>query len=114
MVLGNIGKLQQVLMNLFSNAKDAMESSDTKMITVTTHEEADTVVIEVADTGCGIGPAHIDRVFTRAYTTKPVGKGSGMGLDLVRKIVTEMGGSISVESEVGRGTTFRIVFPLVE
>lgn len=114
MVLGNIGKLQQVLMNLFSNAKDAMESSDTKMITVTTHEEADTVVIEVADTGCGIGPAHIDRVFTRAYTTKPVGKGSGMGLDLVRKIVREMGGSISVESEVGRGTTFRIVFPLVE
>ena len=114
MVLGNIGKLQQVLMNLFSNAKDAMESSDTKMITVTTHEEADTVVIEVTDTGCGIGPAHIDRVFTRAYTTKPVGKGSGMGLDLVRKIVREMGGSISVESEVGRGTTFRIVFPLVE
>ena len=114
MVLGNIGKLQQVLMNLFSNAKDAMESSDTKMITVTTHEEADTVVIEVTDTGCGIGPAHIDRVFTRAYTTKPVGKGSGMGLNLVRKIITEIGGSISVESELGRGTTFRIVFPLVE
>jgi signal transduction histidine kinase len=114
MVLGNIGKLQQVLMNLFSNAKDAMESSDTKVIIVETHEEAKTVVIEVADTGCGIGPANIDRVFTRAYTTKPVGKGSGMGLDLVRKIVKEMGGSIGVESEVGRGTTFRIVFPLHE
>jgi signal transduction histidine kinase len=111
MILGNIGKLQQVLMNLFSNAKDAMESSTMKVISVNTHEEADKAVIEVTDTGCGIDPEHIEYVFSRSYTTKPVGKGSGMGLDLVRKIVEEMDGSIGVESEVSKGTTFRIVFP---
>ncbi len=112
MIMGNIGKLQQVLMNLFSNAKDAMESSDKKVITVATREDNGQVFVEVADTGCGIDAGHLDRVFSRAYTTKPVGKGSGMGLDLVRKIVREMEGSIGVESEVSKGTTFRIVFPL--
>jgi len=112
MIMGNIGKLQQVLMNLFSNAKDAMESSDEKVITVETREEDSLAVVEVTDTGCGIDAEHLDRVFSRAYTTKPVGKGSGMGLDLVRKIVREMEGSIGVESEVSKGTTFRIVFPL--
>jgi two-component system NtrC family sensor kinase len=69
------------------------------------------VLIEVADTGCGIDPEHIKHVFSRSYTTRPVGKGSGMGLDLVRKIVEEMGGSIGVESEASKGTTFKIVFP---
>jgi signal transduction histidine kinase len=112
MILGNIGKLQQVLMNLFSNAKDAMESSDEKVITVVTREEDGKVIVEVTDTGCGIDAEHIGRVFSRAYTTKPVGKGSGMGLDLVRKIVRDMEGSIGVESVVSRGTTFRIAFPL--
>lgn len=111
MILGNIGKLQQVLMNLFSNAKDAMETSDEKVITVETREENRQVVIEVADTGCGIEPDDLPRVFSRAYTTKPVGKGSGMGLDLVRMIVREMNGAIGVESEVAKGTTFKIVFP---
>jgi len=114
MIMGNVGTLQQVLMNLFSNAKDAMETSEEKVITVKTLEDNGSVQIEVADTGCGIHPAHIDRVFSRAYTTKPVGKGSGMGLDLVRRIVREMGGSIDVESEVSRGTTFRMVFPTCE
>jgi signal transduction histidine kinase len=111
LILGNIGKLQQVLMNLFSNAKDAMETSKTKIISVETREQNGTVVIEVSDTGCGIAPDHIERVFSRAYTTKPVGKGSGMGLDLVRKLVQGMDGSIDVESEPGSGTTFRIEFP---
>lgn len=111
MILGNIGKLQQVLMNLFSNAKDAMESSKTKVISVETCEQDDRVVIGVGDTGCGIASDHIKRVFSRAYSTKPVGKGSGMGLDLVRKLVKGMDGSISVDSELDRGTTFRIEFP---
>ena len=111
MILGNIGKLHQVLMNLFSNAKDAMASSAIKIISVNTNEEIDKVVIEVADTGCGIDPKHIKYVFSRSYTTKPVGEGSGMGLDLVRKIVEEMDGSIEVESEVLKGTTFKLVFP---
>jgi len=111
MILGNIGKLQQVLMNLFSNAKDAMESSPGKIISVDAREESDTVVIEVTDSGSGIEPENIRHIFSRSFTTKPVGKGSGMGLDLVRQIVEEMAGTIGVESELSRGTTFRIVFP---
>jgi signal transduction histidine kinase len=111
-IVGNVGKLQQVLMNLLSNARDAMESSDTKVISVKTHVEDDRVVLELSDTGCGISPRDIDRVFISGYTTKPVGKGSGMGLDLVHKIIEEMGGSISVESTVGEGATFRVMFPL--
>ena len=111
MILGNIGQLQQVLMNLLSNAHDAMESCATKTISVNTREMTDQVVVEVADTGSGIEPENIERLFSRSFTTKPVGKGSGMGLDLVRKMVEEMDGSIEVESVVSRGTTFRIIFP---
>jgi signal transduction histidine kinase len=114
MILGNLGKLQQVLMNLFSNAKDAMESSEEKVILVSTRrdtdQEAGRIVIEVSDTGCGIDPEQLQRVFTRGYTTKPIGKGSGMGLDLVRRIVQEMGGSITVDSEPGAGACFTLTF----
>ena len=111
MILGNIGQLQQVLMNLLSNAHDAMESCATKTISVNTREMTEKVVVEVVDTGSGIEPENIERLFSRSFTTKPVGKGSGMGLDLVRKMVEEMDGSIEVESEVTRGTTFRLIFP---
>jgi C4-dicarboxylate-specific signal transduction histidine kinase len=110
-ILGNIGKLQQVLMNLLSNARDAMETSPRKIIFVTTREENGRVVLELADTGSGIAPESLENVFVSGYTTKPVGKGSGMGLDLVRKIIEEMEGSVSVESEVDSGTMFRVEFP---
>jgi signal transduction histidine kinase len=110
-ILGNIGKLQQVLMNLLSNARDAMESSDTRVITVTTRERDGKAVVEVTDTGCGIAPENLHRVFVSGYTSKPVGKGSGMGLDLARRIIEEMAGRIEVESEPGEGATFRLVFP---
>ena len=110
-ILGNIGRLQQVLMNLLSNARDAMESRDDKVITVRTQESGDEVVLEISDTGCGIPPDRLERVFARGYTTKPVGKGSGMGLNLVRQMIRDMKGEIGVESEPGRGTTFRVVFP---
>ena len=111
-ILGNIGKLQQVLMNLLSNARDAMESSDRRVITVTTRERDGTAVVEVRDTGCGIAPENLHRVFVSGYTSKPVGKGSGMGLDLARRIIEEMEGRVEVESAPGEGATFRLVFPL--
>ena len=110
-ILGNIGKLQQVLMNLLSNARDAMESSDTRVITVTTRERDGRAVVEVKDTGCGIAPENLGRVFVSGYTSKPVGKGSGMGLDLARRIIEEMAGRIEVESAPGEGATFRLEFP---
>ena len=68
-ILGNIGRLQQVLMNLLSNARDAMESRDDKVITVRTQESGDEVVLEISDTGCGIPPDRLERVFARGYTT---------------------------------------------
>jgi len=110
-ILGNIGRLQQVLMNLLSNARDAMESRDDKVITVRTRESGDEIVLEISDTGCGIPPDRLERVFARGYTTKPVGKGSGMGLNLVRQMIRDMKGEIGVESDPDRGTTFRVVFP---
>lgn len=111
MILGNIGKLQQVLMNLLSNARDAMEGSERKVILVTTREEGDRAIIEISDTGHGIEPHKLERVFARGYTTKPVGKGSGMGLDLVKRIVNEVGGSIRVDSDGKTGTVFKLIFP---
>ena len=112
MIQGNIGKLQQVLMNLLSNARDAMEQSSNKVISVQTRVEDEQAVIEVSDTGQGIKPKNLEKVFRRGYTTKPVGKGSGMGLDLVRRLVGDMGGSISVESDGASGTTFTLLFPV--
>ena len=112
MIQGNIGKLQQVLMNLLSNARDAMEQSSNKVISVQTRVEDEQAVIEVSDTGQGIKPKNLEKVFRRGYTTKPVGKGSGMGLDLVRRLVGDMGGSISVESDGASGTTFTLIFPV--
>lgn len=111
MIQGNIGKLQQVLMNLLSNARDAMENSIQKVISVETRVEDENAVIEVSDTGHGIEAEKLKKVFRRGYTTKPVGKGSGMGLDLVRRLVQDMGGSISVESDGSSGTTFTLLFP---
>jgi signal transduction histidine kinase len=112
MILGNLGLLQQVLMNLLSNARDAMEQSEQKLITVTTRDEDGQAIIEVSDTGHGIGPGKLKKIFRQGYTTKPVGKGSGMGLNLVRRIVQEMGGAIEVESRVSEGATFRLTFPV--
>ena len=110
-IMGNIGKLQQVLMNLLSNARDAMESSPERVISVQACTENGNVLVNLSDTGCGIEADKLRRIFVSGYTTKPVGKGSGMGLNLVRKMVQEMNGRIRVESEPGKGTTFRLEFP---
>ena len=110
-IMGNIGKLQQVLMNLLSNARDAMESSPQRIIAVQTRVDNGNVVVELSDTGCGIEAEKLRKIFASGYTTKPVGKGSGMGLNLVRKMVQEMNGRIRAESEPGTGSTFRLEFP---
>ena len=65
-----------------------------------------------ADNGCGIAPANLKRIFDPFFTTKPIGRGTGLGLSLSYGIVKKHGGSIEVDSEPGRGTTFRIVLPL--
>ena len=72
----------------------------------------DHVIVEVKDTGAGIPPEMRSRIFDPFFTTKPVGEGTGLGLFVCQGIITRFGGEISVESEVGHGTTFRVIFPV--
>lgn len=104
-------EMQQVVMNLIANAGQAMRDGGT--LTVRVHNPArDRVVLAIADTGPGIGPGPLARIFEPFYTTKPAGEGTGLGLATVKRVVTAIGGSVSVESQVGAGTTFAIDLPL--
>jgi PAS domain S-box-containing protein len=106
------GQLEQVLMNLALNAADAMTLGG-KLI-VRTGRNGDQAWLEVEDTGVGIPEAIRGRIFDPFFTTKPAGKGTGLGLSVVHGIVTSHGGSIRVESEVGKGTRFRIWLPAAD
>jgi PAS domain S-box-containing protein len=108
-ILGSAGKLQQVLTNLILNARDAMDGSG--LITLTTANGTEKVVITVADTGSGIAPENITKIYDPFFTTKAVGSGTGLGLAVSYGIVQEHQGAIEVESEVGNGTVFRLTFP---
>ena len=103
-------QIQQVLVNLIKNAMQAMTKGGT--LTLQTGEGADGVWVSVADTGGGIPQEQINRIFEPFYTTKK--KGTGLGLMIVQRIVRAHGGRIELESQVGRGTTFRIWLPLHE
>ncbi|MBN1113707.1 MAG: response regulator [Oligoflexia bacterium] len=109
---GNAGRFQQVLMNLLSNAKDAIESNKGGVISVTTENIDDHLVLRIKDTGCGIPEDQREKIFDTFYTTKPPGKGTGLGLGIVHSILEAMGGNISVESKVGEGTTFILKVPV--
>src|SRR6185312_2028790 len=107
-VLGFGGELNQVWANLVDNALDAVP--DGGRVTVTARAEGPKVVVRVADDGPGI-PAEVrSRIFDPFFTTKPVGKGTGLGLDIVRRLVDQNDGSIEVDSEPGR-TEFRVAVP---
>ena len=94
------GELNQVWTNLIDNAIDAMDGSGT--LRLTTRPDGDFVVVEVADTGPGMPPEVIDRAFEAFYTTKDVGKGTGLGLDIARRIVVDRhGGTITIDSRSG-------------
>jgi signal transduction histidine kinase len=103
-------QLQQVLVNLVKNAMQAMTTGGT--LTLQTGETSDSVWVSVADTGGGIPQERINRIFEPFYTTKK--KGTGLGLMIVQRIVRAHNGRIELESNVGRGTTFRIWLPLLE
>lgn len=103
-------QLQQVLVNLVKNATQAMTTGGT--LTLQTGENSDDVWVSVADTGGGIPQEQINRIFEPFYTTKK--KGSGLGLMIVQRIVRAHNGRIELDSQVGRGTTFRIWLPLHE
>lgn len=103
-------QLNQVFMNLLSNAIFAMNGSGT--ITITTERDGDHVVLRFADTGMGIAPENLDRVFDPGFTTKGVGVGTGLGLSICYRIVQAHRGTISVTSELGKSTEFTVRLPI--
>ena len=108
------GQLTQVFLNLLINAAHALDESDTgnNRITLRTWAEGGEVFVEVADTGKGVPAENRERIFEPFFTTKPVGVASGLGLAICRNIVTELGGEISVASEVGKGARFLVRLPV--
>ncbi len=110
-IFGNAGKLQQIFTNLIINARDAMFGGGEIMLT-TDFENEDEVVVKVTDTGSGIEPENLAKIYDPFFTTKGVGSGTGLGLAVSYGIVQEHAGTISASSEVGEGTTFRLVFPV--
>jgi two-component system NtrC family sensor kinase len=104
-------QINQVVMNLVVNAAHAMGAERGK-ITIRTGCDGPHVWVEVADTGSGIPKDVLPRIFDPFYTTKPVGKGTGLGLSLSYGIIQKHNGSITVETEIGKGTTFRVVIPV--
>jgi len=103
-------KLNQVFMNLIVNAAQAIKDKGT--VTIRTFQEGGWICVQVSDTGCGIAKENIAKVFDPFFTTKPVGKGTGLGLSIAYGIVTEHGGKIDIESEIGKGTTFTVRLPV--
>jgi two-component system cell cycle sensor histidine kinase/response regulator CckA len=118
------GQLFQVIMNLAVNARDAMPSGGEILITTANVSERESlslkdrgldrgeyVMCEVRDTGTGIKPEHLEKIFDPFFSTKEVGKGTGLGLSTVFGIVKQTGGTVVVDSEVGKGTSFCIYLP---
>jgi signal transduction histidine kinase len=109
-VRGDSQRLQQLFLNLFLNAADAMPGGGTLHVSMSKSEMGE-VAVRIRDTGKGIPPDVLERIFEVFFTTKPGGQGSGLGLVLARRIVEEHGGTIDVKSEAGRGAEFHLVLP---
>jgi signal transduction histidine kinase len=110
-IRGNAGQLQQVFLNLFLNARDAMERDGS--LAVRAWEGGSGVEVEVADTGPGIAAEHLPRIYDPFFTTKAARKGTGLGLSITYGIVRDHGGMIEVESRPGEGAKFRLGFPVL-
>jgi two-component system NtrC family sensor kinase len=109
LIRGHKGKLQQVLLNLLINARDAVDNGG--VITLMTRRRDDKVIIEVMDDGSGIADEDLPRIFDPFFTTKGRAKGTGLGLAITYGIVREHGGEIQVESSPSEFTRFRVELP---
>ena len=106
----NLAQINQVLMNLLVNAAQAIE--DSGEVTISTRRDERFAYVEIRDSGSGIPEDKLGSIFDPFFTTKPVGSGTGLGLSISYGIVKDHGGDISVESEVGVGSTFTVTLPL--
>jgi hypothetical protein len=112
-VRGHAGQLNQVFMNLLTNAAQALSSVDGARIEVVTERKDGVVTIRIADNGPGISQEILPKIFDPFFTTKEVGQGSGLGLSIVHGIVERHGGTIEVDTSLGKGTTFVVTLPAV-
>jgi signal transduction histidine kinase len=113
-VAGSESRLGQVFLNLIINAAQAIPEGhvEANEIRIAARSETpDHVLVEIRDTGSGIPPENLEKIFEPFFTTKPVGEGTGLGLSQVRTIITALGGTITVESQLNKGTTFRLILP---
>jgi len=110
---GDISQIQQVFLNMITNARDAMPDGGNLTITTLNSEDRGSVFINFADAGKGIPRENIDKIFDPFFSTKPRGEGTGLGLATSLGIVKAHKGKIEIESEVGKGTTFKVVLPAV-
>ena len=111
-VLGNPIQLEQVFINLLTNARDAVANSSRKAIRISASVDSETVKVALADTGHGIPTGLERRIFDPFFTTKEVGQGTGLGLSITYGIIKEHGGTISVVSPPGAGATFIVQLPI--
>jgi two-component system NtrC family sensor kinase len=111
-VMGDKSQLEQVMMNILVNAVQAMQERGTVTITTRPNARDQSVEALIADTGCGMPAEQIDQIFDPFFTTKANGQGTGLGLSIAYGIITSHRGTISVESEVGKGSTFKIRLPI--
>jgi len=111
-ITGSASQVNQVLLNLLTNAAQAMDKPEGRIEVSTRREGREAIAIEVSDNGKGITPAVLSRIFDPFFTTKEVGKGTGLGLSIAYKIVAQHGGRIDVRSEPGVGSIFTVILPV--
>lgn len=110
-IKGNPDQLQQVFINILTNARDALPGGGEIVISSRVNTISGKIEVNIKDNGVGISPANIDKIFEPFFTTKEVGSGTGLGLSISYGIIKEHGGDIEVHSEEGRGTVFTIILP---
>jgi CheY-like chemotaxis protein/anti-sigma regulatory factor (Ser/Thr protein kinase) len=113
-VEANEARLGQVFLNLIVNATQSLPEGQAERneIRVITRLTAGRVIVEVSDTGAGIPPENLGRIFDAFFTTKVAGAGTGLGLAICQRIVSDMGGALTVESQVGKGSCFTVALPI--
>jgi two-component system NtrC family sensor kinase len=110
-ITSDLSQIQQVVLNLFNNAIDAIGHDGTITVSTRYLEKSDEVEINVADTGKGIAENDLNKIFDPFFTTKEVGKGTGLGLSISYSIIEKLGGKLKVQSKVGAGTVFTLLLP---